>query len=210
MIKKSLRIASIAFFMLIPLCVASAAISFSGGYTRVNLQEGNKSVTLSGGANVSTDKVQITSDSIELYGTDYRYVSCTGNVQANESSRGITLKSPSIFYDRTTEILTADGWIEIQDTKNQAALSGAWFRYDMKSSVMKLQMMAKVLKVTDDGLMVCHADSIEFDNDKQSLTLKGNANVSWNGDTYKASMIIVNLETNEISLHGSISGEVNV
>ncbi|HAN42088.1 MAG TPA: hypothetical protein DCP98_01520 [Sphaerochaeta sp.] len=202
-----LTILALLAFAALPL--AADTISFNGGYTKVDLQEGKKSVTLSGGATVSTDQVDLESDSISIYGENYRYVSCTGNVSAVEKEHGISFKSPTLFYDRTNGKVTSDSWIEIQDNENQAALSGAWFEFDMQKRFIKLQMMARVIKVTDEGLMVCRADSIEYDGENNMVSLKGGATVNWNDDTYSAAMITVNLDTNEITLYGSISGEFN-
>lgn len=201
----------IVFLMLVlnGAIVYASNISFSGGYTKVNLQEGNKSVSLSGGANVTADGLTIKANAIELYGTDYKYVSCNGDVEVSDSERGISLTCPSLSFDRESGKIVSDGWIEIEDTTNEATLSGAWFEYDTKTTLIKLQMMAKIVKVTDDGLMTCQADSIEFNNETQTVTLKGNAEVKWNGNTYKASLIIVDLNNNGITMHGSITGEVN-
>ena len=199
----------IALLLLFALPLIASDISFSGGYTKVDMQQGNRRVILSGGAKVTTDKVELLSDSIELYGDNYRYVTCKGNVRATESENGISFTSPDIQYDRELGIVRSDSWIEIQDTQNQVALSGAWFEYDMGRNLMRLQMMAKIIKVTDEGLMVCRADSIEYDGQANTVSLKGNASVSWNNDTYKAAMIVVDLDTNAISLYGTITGEFN-
>ncbi len=202
-------IAILTLMVLVSTPLLADTITFKGGYTKVDLQEGNKSVTLSDGATVTTDQVNLSSDSISIYGKDYRYVSCTGNVVAVESEHGISFRSPTLFYDRGLGKVSSDSWIEIQDTENQAALSGAWFEYDMESRFIKLQMMARILKVTDEGLMVCRADSIEYDGENNIVSLKGGATVVWNDDTYSAAMITVNLDTNEINLYGTISGEFN-
>ena len=189
--------------------LAASEISFSGGYTKIDMQQGNRRVILSGGARVSTETVELTSESIELYGENYRYVTCSGDVRCTESEKGISFTSPDLIYDRTEGIVRSDSWIEIQDTEHEVALSGAWFEYDMDKSLMRLQMMAKIIKVTDQGLMVCRADSIEYDGEANTVSLKGNASVSWNNDTYKAAMIVVDLNTNAISLYGTITGEFN-
>ncbi len=197
------------FLILNGAIVCASNVSFSGGYTKVNLQEGNKSVSLSQGANVTADGITIKADEIELYGTDYKYVSCRGNVEVSDSERGISLSCPSLSFDRESGKIVSDGWIEIEDTTNEASLSGARFEYDTKTTLIKLQMMAKIVKVTEDGLMTCQADSIEFNNETQTVTLKGNAEVQWSGNTYKASLIIIDLEDYGITMHGSITGEVN-
>ena len=189
--------------------IGASAISFSGGHTSVSMQDGSRSVSLSGGAVVTTDTFSIKSDRINIYGDNYSYVSCEGNVNASEPERGLSFQSPNLFYDRNAGKVRSDSWIEIQDTKNQAALSCAWFEYSMETQTMKLQLMAKIIKVTDQGLMVCRADSIEYRGKENTVTLKGNANVTWNGDTYKAAIIMVDLNTNDIRLYGTVSGEFN-
>ena len=199
----------LAIMILAGLTLFASEISFSGGYTKVSMQQGNKSVTLSGGAKVSTDQVDLSADSMKLYGENYRYVTCTGNVQATEHENGISFNSPDIFYDRETGEVRSDSWIEIQDTKNQVSLSGAWFEYNMKTSVMKLQIMARIVKIAEEKLMVCRADNITYDGKANTVTLRGNATVEWKDDTYKAAMIVVDLNTNDISLYGTISGAFN-
>ena len=198
-----------AILILAGLTLFASEISFSGGYTKVSMQQGNKSVTLSGGAKVSTDQVDLSADSMKLYGENYRYVTCTGNVQANEHENGISFNSPDIFYDRQTGEVRSDSWIEIQDTKNQVSLSGAWFEYNMKTSIMKLQIMARIVKIAEEKLMVCRADNITYDGKENMVTLRGNATVNWKDDVYKAAMIVVDLNTNDISLYGTISGAFN-
>ena len=190
-------------------CVFASSVSFSGGYTKVSLQDGDHRVLLSEGANVKTDDVDLEAESIELYGKDYSFVNCTGNVKVSEKKRNISLTCKDLLYDRSNNTLLSDGWIEIDDPGNDAHLSASWFEYNTDTSVMKLQMRAKIKKDTDSGLLSCTADSIEYNADDQTLTLKGSANVTWGEDSYSASMIIVDIDTEDISLHGSISGEVH-
>ena len=199
--------AVLALLCILPLF--SDAIEFSGGHTTVSMQKNSKRVVLSNGARVKTDEVELSADSIELYGENYAFVLCTGDVQANQTGKGISFCSPNLFYDRESGKVSSDSWIEIQDPENQAALSGGWFEYDMESSLMKLQLMAKIVKVTDSGLMVCRADSIEYDGSANTVTLKGNASISWNDDTYSAAMIVVDLTTEDIRMYGTITGAFN-
>ena len=146
-------------------------ISFSGGYTKVSMQQGNKSVSLTGGAKVNTDRVELSADSMKLYGENYRFITCTGDVRANEHENGISFISPDIFYDRETGVVRSDSWIEIQDPKNQASLSGAWFEYNMETSIMKLQIMARIIKIAEEKMMVCRADAIEYNGKEKTVSL---------------------------------------
>ena len=203
------RFLTITAILALACCLWASEISFSGGYTKVSMQQGNKSVTLSGGATVSTDQVDLSADSMKLYGENYKYVTCTGNVKATEHENGISFNSPDIFYDRETGVVRSDSWIEIQDNKNEASLSGAWFEYNMNTSIMKLQIMARIIKIAEEKLMVCRADDIEYNGKENTVILRGNATVDWKDDTYKAAMIVVDLNTNDISLYGTISGAFN-
>ncbi len=190
-------------------CLFASNISFSGGYTKVSLQDGNHTVTLSDPANIVCDDITISANTIEMYGTDYNYVKCSGNVLINEGRRNISMSCPIMVYNRGDEELLSDGWIEIDDKEHEVRLSGSWFEYDKNKGIMLLQIMATIEKNTDDGLMQCKADSIEYNFETQTVTLKGSAKVNWGDDAYNASIITVNLDTEEVILHGSISGEVN-
>ena len=54
-----------------------------------------------------------------------------------------------------------------------------------------------------------HPDDIEYNGKENTVILRGNATVEWKDDTYKAAMIVVDLNTNDISLYGTISGAFN-
>lgn len=187
----------------------ASSVTFTGGYTKVSLQDNDHRVMLTEGAKVHTEDVDLDAQTIELYGEDYCFVNCRDEVVVKEKKRGITLTCADLLYDRNTNTLISDGWVEIEDPENEAQLSASWFEYNTDTSVMKLQMKASIKKDTDSGLLSCTADSIEYNADEQTLTLKGSANVNWGSDTYSASMIIVDIDTEDISLHGSISGEVH-
>lgn len=206
--KNKVLLVAFLFILSCSFCFASD-IRFSGGYTKVSLQDGNRTVELTGGAKASTDSISIEADRVFLYGEDYRYTDCTGNITVHETEHNLEIKATSLFYDREDESLLSNGWIEIDDTENEAQLSGAWFEYSIKNRIMVLQMKASIKKVTERGMLTCSADSIEYNAEKQTLELRGNADVSWGSDNYKASYIMVEIETEEVILQGSISGEIN-
>jgi len=206
---KTKRITALIFAVVLTSCLFASEISFGGGYTKVSLQDGNRTVLLTGTAYAKTEDVSLEADSIELYGSDYETVKCTGNVKVVEKEKGITLTCPKIIYNRVDEELVADGWIEIDDTEHEVKLSCAWLDYNQKTSEMLLQIRAKIEKDTDSGLMTCTADSIEYNAEAQTVTLKGSAKVVWGEDHYNASIITVDLNTEDVTLHGFISGEVN-
>lgn len=189
--------------------LAAGEITFSGGFTKVSLQDGAHTVTLSNPAKVKYNDVSLEADTIDLYGKDYNYVRCTGSVRILEEERNISLSCPSLVYNREKEELLSDGWIEIDDKEHEVKLQGAFLDYNKGDALMLLQIRAQILKDTDDGLMTCSADSIEYNSDKQTVVLKGSAKVTWGDDTYRASLITVDLDTEDVVLHGSIEGTIN-
>lgn len=188
---------------------ATDPITFSGGYTKVRLQEGREVISLTGDAVVSVGSMRLSANSIEISGSDYRYVRCDGNVSVTDDERGIQLTAPQLYYDRVEELIIVDGWIELQDTKNEVIASGAWLEFDLEGGTMRLQMQVRLLKHTDKGSMICNADNVLYDRDGETLALTGGASVYWNKDRYEASMITVDLATDEIVMDGAIKGTVH-
>ncbi len=184
-------------------------ITFSGGYTKVKLQEGREVITLSGGAVVSVGSMRLSAEAIEISGNDYRYVRCNGNVSVVDQDLGIQISSSQIYYNRLDELIVIDGWVELQDRKNEVIASCAWLEFNLHDGIMKMQMRVRLLKHTDKGSMVCNADNVIFDRDGETLALSGGASVYWNDDRYEASMITVDLKTDEIVMDGAIKGTVH-
>ena len=65
----------------------SAPVTFSGGYSKVSLKEGRRSVSLTGGATVSAEGMVITADSVTLTGDDYDVVECTGTIEIKDEEK---------------------------------------------------------------------------------------------------------------------------
>jgi lipopolysaccharide export system protein LptA len=188
---------------------AAEPISFKGGYTRAVMREGRETIMLTQGAMVSTGSIDFQAQSIELIGPNARYMVGTGSVTITDTENNIIITCTSISFDRETEQLLVDGWVEIQDLENEVIASGAYLSYNRNEGTMKLQIAAKLLRHTESGPMVCRADSIEYNRDTMRLALVGNTSIAWKGDTYQASATTVDLETDEIVMEGSIEGIVH-
>ena len=185
------------------------AIDFSGGYTQVKRVGDVDIVTLSDSAEVNTKDISVKANTIEISGENYRYIKCTGNVIAEEKQNNIILKTPELFYDRTESVILINSWIEIDDSKNEIKMSGAYLEFDLNQQLFNLQIDAEINKATDKGQLIGKAASIIYNNKEKSLVLQGNASVTWGSDNYEASVIRINLDTEEIILEGKITGTVN-
>lgn len=120
----------------------------------------------------------------------------------------ISVACDSLTYDRDSEMVLSENWITIKEGSRKITLSGARLEYDKNQAVMTVSMQAKFSKETDNGLLSCTAQNMVYNTDEQILTIIGNAHITWDTDSYKASAIIINLDTEEIRLLGPISGVI--
>ena len=187
----------------------SAPVTFSGGYSKVSLKEGRRSVSLTGGATVSAEGMVITADSVTLTGDDYDVVECTGTIEIKDEEKGLSIKTTALYYDRTAERLLISAWCEVSDSLNELEAGAGAVSYDLRNEVLSLEMAARLMKATDSGLLSARAERITFDRGADTLTLQGNAEVEWNRNSYRAKLITINLTTEEIRLEGRIEGEVH-
>ena len=187
----------------------SAPVTFSGGYSKVSLKEGRRSVSLTGGATVSAEGMVITADSVTLTGDDYDVVECTGTIEIKDEEKGLSIKTTALYYDRTAERLLISAWCEVSDSVNELEAGAGAVSYDLRNEVLSLERAARLMKATDSGLLSARAERITFDRGADTLTLQGNAEVEWNRNSYRAKLITINLTTEEIRLEGRIEGEVH-
>ena len=208
---KLLLILIIFIILTIPQIIANPSnqITFRGGYTRAVMREGRDSIILTQGAIVTVGSITIEAETIELSGKNSRYLTGTDNVRIVDSSRGLTIIASNISYDRELESILIDSWVEIQDLENEVIASGAYLSYDQAKGIMRLQIAVKLLHHTESGAMVCRADTMEYNRQEMTLALTGNSSVYWKGDSYEASSISVDLNTEEIRMEGSIKGTVH-
>ena len=127
---------------------------------------------------------------------------------ATDEERGIILKSEQLFFDRTDEIIRVDGFIDMQDLKNDVVIRGGFFEYYGLDEIAIIQIGVRILKVDEDTELACRSEFARYLRDSDLLELSGMPRVIRNEDLYTASRISINLETDEIRLDGSVSGTV--
>ncbi len=197
-------------FLFFPLSlVCSADISFSGGTTQMHMQQGMQAISLSDGATITSGSLKLQAQTIEMEGKDFRYVTCSGNVSLTDDERGVSLKAQNLYYDRQSELILIDGYLQLDDQTNEVLASAFHLEYSIQEGMILLQAQVRLYKHTDSGAMACKSDSLRFDREAQKLVLEGNAFIDWDSDTYEAQRITVDLTTEAITMEGSIKGVVN-
>jgi len=172
------------------------------------LSEGRELTVLSGGAVITSGATRIVADEIELWGTDFRYAMAQGAVTATDDERGIILKSESLFYDREEEIIRVDGFIDMQDLKNDVVARGSFFEFFGKDEIAYIQIGVRILKVDEDTELACRSEFARYLRDDEVLELSGMPHVTRNNDVYTAARITINLDTDEILLDRDVSGRL--
>ena len=196
-----------AFFLLILLpgvAVAAESFSFSSDSLTTVTAEGRERTLLRGNARVISESTEMTADRIEIFGEDSRYIVCTGDVRVVDSEQGIRLESQKLFYDRDLDIIRIDGYANMVDEKNELIVEGGFLENLGDEDITVIQIGVRIMKPD----MVSRSEFARFNREEEILELSGNPHVIWKGDEYRASRIVMNLDTEEITLEGSVQGTV--
>jgi lipopolysaccharide export system protein LptA len=176
--------------------------SFSGDTTTMSLAEGGQHALLTGHSRVESQDLRITADSIELFGKDFVYAQAHGNVHVVDARRGIDLTSEELFYDRDRKIARVRGNATLADLKNEMVVKGGFIEDRDKEQIDIIQIGVRIFHKD----IVCRSEFARYQRDKKILELSGMPWVSKGQDVYQAARITINLDTEDISLEGSVQG----
>ena len=176
--------------------------SFSGDSTTMTLAEGGQHALLTGHGRVESQDLRITADSIELFGKDFVYAQCHGNVRVIDARRGLDLTSQELFYDRDKKIARVRGNAVMADVKNEMVVKGGFIEDRDTEQIDIIQIGVRIFKKD----IVCRSEFARYQRDKKILELSGTPWVSKGGDVYQAARITINLDTEEITLEGNVQG----
>lgn len=182
----------------------AAPVSFSADSVTSSLAKGRERTLLSGNAKVQTGSVSITADSIELSGKDFTFLQCKGSVVVIDSERKIRLEAPSLYYDRGTKLTRTLGPSSLEDQKNKLVLKAEWIENDGSTEVTLAEVGVRIIK----DKLVCRSEYALYRRKDSELELTGDPMAKKNGDEYRATRILVNTDTEDIQLEGTVSGKV--
>ncbi len=198
----------ISLMLLVTTFLFADKIEFEADYTYAKLEDKNRIISLEGNAQVKTEGLVLKSGSIKVIGEDSNTIVCEDNVKIYEEKQKLKLFTQKLNYYKKEELLNIDNWVYIEDEKNNLIATCGSLLYLQKEGLMKLSMDVTIFKNTKDGLLICNAQILEFNRDKEELTLKGNAQVDLDNNKYNAAIIKVDLKTNNIILDGNINATV--
>ncbi len=191
-------------FLTFSLNAAKSKIKFSASSMQGSIKEGQNSTSLTGNAVVIVDTMEIKADRIEIYGKDYRYLKATGAVTGEDKEKGFSFSSNFMQFDRDKEVATFFGKTELNDTKNDVKISSEHIEYNQKAETMLMQFDVKILRKE----ITCTSMFAMYNRKSSALNLTGRPIVTKSKDTFQAAKISVNLDTEDITLEGRVSGNV--
>jgi len=169
------------------------------------LAKGKERTILTGNAEVQTEDNLIRADRVELYGEEFRYVTCEGNVRIVNEQKGIDVTCEQLFYNRQEKVVRVRGKVVMLDKKNEVVVKGGFLENWEESDETVVQIGVRILK--ED--LVCRAEYARYLRNEEKLELSGMPVVNWKGDEYRALKIFIDLNTDTIRLEGDIRGKVH-
>lgn len=203
--------AAIVRAAVLALCLAASAaglwadaITFSAQKVKSVYAAGRESTQLSGAARINTGDITIESDSIELFGAKQRYIECKSPVAIHDAKRNIDLRGDALFYDRDSDILKVTGNAQLEDYKNDMLVRGGMIESRNKDNVAIVQVGVRVFKKD----IAARSEMLVYRRDEDKVELSGLPVVYKKKDEYRASVIGIDLKTEEIQMTGRVQGSV--
>ncbi|MDR2483081.1 MAG: hypothetical protein LBD08_05545 [Treponema sp.] len=165
---------------------------------------GKEITVLAGNAEVHSDNLILRADRIELHGNDNQFIDCAGNVWGREEEKDILFQTDRLRYDRKLKIARLEGNASLEDRKNEIVARGRFIEYDDQSEITVFQISVRLFKDT----MVCRSEYAVYRRKEKLLDLSGFPVVYKKSDEFRADRIRVDLDTDDVTMEGSVSGSI--
>ena len=201
---KKLFVIIFSIFLLCEGSLFAEKITFSAGSMSGQAGDSSATTTLSGGAFVQTSSIEISADSIELSGDDYRFIKASGNVKGKNLETKMEFSCEYMGYDRQTKVANLQGSVNLVDTENDVKADAQLIEYNQNTNIAVLQVGITLTQKKN----VCTAAYAVYQKNEQLLEISGNAQVKQENDTFRAQQITLDLDTQSITLSGNVKGSV--
>ena len=165
---------------------------------------GRETTILAGNAEVRSDSLVLKANRIEIQGDDNQFIDCTGGVWGIEEEKNIIFQTDRLRYDRRRKIARLEGNSTLEDRDNEIVAKGNFIEYDDPSEITVFQISVRLFK--DD--MVCRSEYAVYRRSEKLLDLSGFPVVYKKDDEFRADRIRVDLETDDVTMEGAVSGTI--
>jgi lipopolysaccharide export system protein LptA len=159
---------------------------------------------LSGNAFVKTSTMEIKADSITLDGEDFRYITAQGSVEGKNTETKMDFTCGKLRYDRNTKLARLEDGVHMVDLENSVTIDSQIIEYNQSKEIATMQIGVSI-KQKDN---TCTSAFAIYRKGAQMLEMSGNPKIIQGADTFRAQEIILNLNSQEITLRDG-SNEVN-
>lgn len=159
---------------------------------------------LVGHAFVKTSVMEIKADSISLDGDDFRYITAEGSVEGKNTETKMDFTCGRLRYDRQTKLARLEDSVHMLDVENEVGIDAQIIEYNQDKEIATMQI-GVTIKQKDN---TCTAAFAIYRKTAQMLEMSGNPKIVQGADTFRAQEIVLNLDSQEITLSGRVSGTV--
>jgi lipopolysaccharide export system protein LptA len=198
----------------IALAIACAAIAAAGAgaetFTfRADRMSGTRAMggevtILVGNAEVRTENMILRANRIEISGDNNQWIDCIGEVWGFEMDRNIVFRADRLRYDRDLRIARLEGNATLEDRDNEVTAHGNFIEFDEETEVTVMQISVRLFQ--DD--MISRSEHAIYRRAQQILDLSGFPVVFMGDDEFRADRIRVDMETNDVTMEGSVFGVI--
>jgi lipopolysaccharide export system protein LptA len=165
---------------------------------------GKETIILLGNAEVRSDNMLLRANRIEIQGDDNEFIECLGDVWGMEEEKDIIFETDRLRYDRKRKIARLEGNSTLEDRKNEIVAKGNFIEYDDQAEITVFQISVRLFK--DE--MVCRSEYAVYRRNEQLLDLSGFPVVFKKDDEFRADRIRVDLDTDDVTMEGAVSGTI--
>jgi lipopolysaccharide export system protein LptA len=188
------------------LACSAAADSFTFRADRMSggRASGREITVLQGNAEVRSDSILLRAERIEIRGDDNQFIDCSGSVWGMEEEKEIIFRADRLRYDRTLKIARLEGSSTLEDRRNEIIAKGRFIEYDDKAEITVFQISVRLFK----NDMICRSEYAVYRRPEKLLDLSGYPVVFKKDDEFRADRIRVDLDTEDVTMEGSVSGSI--
>jgi lipopolysaccharide export system protein LptA len=154
-----------------------------------------------GNAVLESEGTTIYADTIELFGKDFVFAECHGNLRVENLEDDIYLTCEKLTYDRKDKYITAVGNVYMEDRRNGIVVKGDFLQQDEDTEETTVQVRVRIFRVEDD--LQCKAEFARYFRKEEQLVLTGLPYALWKGDEYRAAKIFIDLDKDTVRMQGA-------
>jgi lipopolysaccharide export system protein LptA len=198
------RLFAVLLFFCCGISISADTFTFKADRMSGSKALGRETTILTGNAEVKSDNLLLRADRIEIQGDDNQFIDCIGNVWGFEEEKNILFYTDRMRYDRREKIARLEGNSSLEDRDNEIVARGRFIEYDDNNEISVFQISVRLFK--DD--MVCRSEYAVYNRKEKLLDLTGFPIVYKKDDVFNADKIRVDLDTDDVTMEGSVSGTI--